>query len=123
MKTKLTILISLLILISCSTQDDLPHEKIVNSPIQKEIKIENGTTLKINLGTFGDEEGAWIFENPQNARVNKLYRELSGSSIFYEYTPLSNFTGKDTVGLILNRGSDGTSLGVNDTTRICIITE
>lgn len=123
MKTKLTFLISIFIIISCSKKDDLTNEKIVNSSIQQEIKIKNGDILKINLGNFGDEEGAWIFEEPQNAKVSKILRELSGSSIFYQYSPLDNFTGKDTVGLILNRGSDGASFGINDTTRICIITE
>lgn len=123
MKTKLTFLISIFIIISCSKKDDLTNEKIVNSSIQQEIKIKNGDILKINLGNFGDEEGAWIFEEPQNAKVSKILRELSGSSIFYQYSPLDNFTGKDTVGLILNRGSDGASFEINDTTRICIITE
>ena len=123
MKTKLAFLISILMIISCSKKDDLTSENIVNSTVQQEIKIKNGDILKINLGNFGDEEGAWIFEEPQNAKVSKILRELSGSSIFYEYSPLDNFIGKDTVGLILNRGSDGASLGINDTTRICIITE
>ena len=123
MKTKLALLISILMIVSCSKKDDLTSEKIVNSTIQQEIKIKNGDTLKIDLGNFGDEEGAWIFEEPQNAKVSKILRELSSSSIFYEYSPFDNFTGKDTVGLILNRGSDGASLGINDTTRICIITE
>lgn len=123
MKTKLAFLISILMIISCSKKDDLTSENIVNSTVQQEIKIKNGDILKINLGNFGDEEGAWIFEEPQNAKVSKILRELSGCSIFYEYSPLDNFIGKDTVGLILNRGSDGASLGINDTTRICIITE
>lgn len=123
MKTKLAFLISILMIISCSKKDDLTSENIVNSTVQQEIKIKNGDILKINLGNFGDEEGAWIFEEPQNAKESKILRELSSSSIFYEYSPLDNFIGKDTVGLILNRGSDGASLGINDTTRICIITE
>lgn len=122
-KTELTILITVIMLFSCSKNDDLFNGKIINSAIQQEIKIKRGDTLKIDLGNFGDEEGARIFENPHHAKLNKLYRELSSSSIFYEYSPLDNFTGKDTVGLILNRGSDGASLGTNDTTRICIITE
>lgn len=123
MRTKLAFVISILMIVSCSKNDDLTSEKIVNSTVQKEIKIKNGDILKINLGNFGDEEGAWIFEEPQNAKVSEILRELSSSSIFYEYSPLDNFTGKDTVGLILNRGSDGASSGINDTTRICIITE
>ena len=123
MKTKLAFLISILMIIACSKKDDLTSENIVNSTVQQEIKIKNGDILKINLGNFGDEEGAWIFEEPQNAKVSKILRELSNSSIFYEYSPLDNFIGKDTVGLILNRGSDGPIMGINDTTRICIITE
>ncbi len=123
LKTKLIFLISILMIISCSKKDDLTREHIVNSMVQQEIKIKNGDKLILNLGNFGDEEGAWIFEAPQNAKVSRILRELSSSSIFYEYSPLGNFTGKDTVGLILNRGSDGASLGINDTTWIYIITE
>ena len=64
MKTKLALLISILMIVSCSKKDDLTSEKIVNSTIQQEIKIKNGDTLKIDLGNCGDEEGAWIFEEP-----------------------------------------------------------
>ena len=122
MKKKLTILISIVLLISCSKKDDLINEEIVNSSIQQEILIKNGETLRIDLGNFGDEEGALIFENAHNAKLSRLYREQSSSLITYEYSPLDNFTGIDTVGLILNRGSDGASFGFNDTMRICIIT-
>ena len=108
---------------SCEAdKDDMTNEKIVNSTIQQEIQIKSGETLRIDLGNFGDEEGAWIFENPKNVKLSKLYRELISSSVFYEYCPFDNFVGSDTVGLVLNRGSDGSSLGLHDTTRICIIT-
>ncbi len=123
MKINVIFLISLLLLVSCSEKEDVSNAGIVESIIVKEIQISEGDTLRIDLGNFGDEEGAWIFEAPHFAKLSKVYRKLSSSSIVYEYSPLDNFKGKDRVGLILNRGSDGASQGINDTTRICIITQ
>ncbi len=123
MKRKWTILISILVFISCSVENDLTNSGLVESFLKQEIHIQSGDVLKINLGNFGDEEGARIFVNPQNAKVSKLYRELSAGSMFYEYSPLDDFSGKDIVGFIINRGSDGASLGISDSIRICIITE
>ena len=70
------------------------------------------------MGNFGGEEGAWIFKNPQNAKVSITYRQAS--SILYEYYPNDQFIGKDTVKLILNLGSEDASFGKNDTIGICI---
>jgi len=123
MKTKLILLISIVFLIACSEKENDNNAGIVESEIQQEIQISEGDTLRIDLGNFGDEEGAWIFEAPHFAKLSKVYRKLSSSSIVYEYSPLDNFRGRDRVGLILNRGSDGASQGINDTTRICIITQ
>jgi hypothetical protein len=126
MKTKtvlfrLIILSELLLLISCSKNNDKENGRVINSSIQKQIEISVGDTLKVNLGNFGDEEGAWIFKNPQNAKISKTYRQMTSSSIIYEYFPMDKFIGKDTVSLILNRDSDGASSGTSDTTKICII--
>ncbi|RXQ94485.1 hypothetical protein EO244_09390 [Ancylomarina salipaludis] len=123
MKTKLILLISIVFLIACSEKENGNNAGIVESEIQQEIQINMGDTLRIDLGNFGDEEGAWIFEAPQFAKISKIYRELSSSTMIYEYSPVDHFIGRDTVGLILNRGSDGASQGINDTTRICIITQ
>jgi len=123
MKTKLILLISIVFLIACSEKENGNNARIVESEIQQEIQINMGDTLRIDLGNFGDEEGAWIFEAPQFAKISKIYRELSSSTMIYEYSPFDHFIGRDTVGLILNRGSDGASQGINDTTRICIITQ
>jgi hypothetical protein len=93
---------------------------IINSYIKQEFEINSGDTLKVNLGTFGDEEGATIFKNPIYAKISKLNRQINSSSILYMYLPQDNFVGKDSVLLILNRGSDGASSGKNDTTIIRI---
>jgi hypothetical protein len=105
------------ILISCSKNNG----QVINSNIQQVIEINTGDVLKVNLGNFGDEEGAGIFKNPSHAKTSKTYRQLNSSSIIYEYSPLDKFIGRDTVTLVLNRGSDGAHPGVTDTTRICII--
>lgn len=123
MKTKtiiqLTFFSLFLILMSCSKINDTGH--VINANLQDEISIKKGDTLKVNLGSFGDEEGASIFRNPINAKVSKVYRKPNASSITYEYFPFENFAGKDTVTLILSRGSDGASSGHSDTTKIIVV--
>ena len=125
MKTKsvlfrLIILSGLLLLISCSKNNDKTNEHIKNAIIQPEIVISIGDTLKVDLGTFGDEEGAGIYKNPRNAKVSKIFRQSNSTSIIYEYFPNYKFIGKDTVNLILYRGSDGAHPGLSDTSKICI---
>ena len=93
----------------------------INPGIQQEFEINAGDLLTVNLGSFGDEEGAWIIKNPQHAKVSNLYRQISLSSIVYEYQPQDNYAGEDSVTIILNRGSDGASPGRNDTANIRII--
>jgi hypothetical protein len=121
MKTKtikhlIILFLGLTIFFSCSKNSG----HIITSDIKQEFKINSGDLLKVNLGNFGDEEGASIFKNPQYAKVNKLNRQINSNSITYEYLPQDNFIGIDSVTLILNRGSDGASLGKNDTTIIRI---
>jgi hypothetical protein len=94
---------------------------IKKSTIQSEIEIFRGNTLEITLGNFGDEEGAGIYLNPRHAGISKIYRQLNSNSIVYQYTPNNDFVGKDSVGLILYRGSDGASAGRKDTTIICFV--
>ena len=93
----------------------------INSVIRQEFEINAGELLSVSLGSFGDEEGAWIIKNPQHAKVSKIYRQISLSSIIYEYQPQDNYAGEDSVTIILNRGSDGASPGRNDTANIRII--
>lgn len=121
MKNQLIILIGLLLFISCSKKDEKNNGRTINTPIQKEIQINGSDTLKINLGSFGDEEGAWIYKYPRNAKVSKIFRQINSGLVLYEYLPSDNFIGKDSVVLIFNRGSNGASAGINDTTGICII--
>ena len=114
---QLFILFSFSFLTSCSKNNG----QVINSDIKQVININTGDILKVNLGNFGDEEGAGIFKNPAHAKISKTYRQVNSSSIIYEYSPFDKFVGKDTVTLLLNRGSDGTQSGVIDTTKICIV--
>jgi hypothetical protein len=122
MKTK-AFLISLVLfflvsfLISCSKN----NEQIITTDLKPIIEIKSGNLLIVNLGNFGDEEGAWILTTPKNAKESKVQRQVNSSAIQYQYLPLDHFIGKDSVTLILNRGSDGASSGLNDTTKIAII--
>lgn len=111
------ILLGLVFLTSCSKNTD----QIINSNIQQVINIRPGDILKMNLGNFGDEEGADIFKNPVHAKTSKIYRQIDSNTIIYEYSPFNNFVGNDTVILLINRGSDGANPGVIDTAKICIV--
>ena len=121
MKTILFIFfVGILFFTSC-LKNDHPIGIIKTSNIQNEIWINSGDTLKINLGNFGEEEGASIYKHPANAKKSIMYREIHSSSIIYKYYPNDNFSGRDSIIFILNKGSDGASFGINDTTHICII--
>ena len=110
----------LLILVSCSKSNERLNGNVIHTEIQNQIEIRTGETLIVNLGNFGDEEGAWITVNPRNAKISTVIRLINTNSIIYEYIPADSFVGKDTVGLIINRGSDGSNSGVNNSARICI---
>jgi hypothetical protein len=122
MKTKavliyLVLFFQISFLISCSKD----NEHLINTDLKQLIQIKTGDLLIVNLGNFGDEEGAWILNTPKNAKESKIQRQVNSSSIQYQYFPQDNFVGKDSVTLILNRGSNGASSGVNDTTKILIL--
>ena len=104
-------------LIACSKN----NEHLITTDLKQVIEIKTGDLLIVNLGNFGDEEGAWILTTPKNAKESKIQRQVNSSAIQYQYFPLDHFVGKDSVTLILNRGSNGASSGVNDTTKIHII--
>lgn len=114
---QLFILFSFSFLTSCTKNNG----QVINSDIKQVININTGDILKVNLGNFGDEEGASIFKNPVHAKISKTYRQVNSSSIIYEYSPVDKFVGNDTVTLLFNRGSDGAHPGVLDTTKICIV--
>ena len=126
MKSGLMLLAGIVFLVSCSKNEVPTEKKLILENISSEkfqtIKINSNDTLRLSLGFFGDEEGARIFKAPAYAAYDSLYRALDFASIYYEYLPLTGFFGQDTVGLILNRGSDGASPGVSDSTWICIVT-
>ena len=122
MKTKSVLIYSILFfqalfLISCTKNNG----HLITTDLKQVIEIKHGDLLIVNLGNFGDEEGAWILTTPKNAKESKIQRQVNSSSIQYQYFPLDNFVGKDSVTLVLNRGSNGASSGVNDTTKISII--
>lgn len=120
---KITLLIQIFILLGISflTSCSKNNGQVINSDIKQVIIINTGDILKVNLGNFGDEESAGIFKNPTHAKTSITYRQSNSSSIIYEYFPNDKFIGKDTVVLILYRGSDGAHSGLSDTTKICII--
>ena len=122
MKTKsiliyLALFLQVSFLISCTKK----NENIVTTDLKQVIEIRTGDLLVVTLGNFGDEEGAWILTAPKNAKESKIQHQVNSNTLQYKYIPLDLFVGKDSVTLIINRGSDGSSSGVNDTTKIQII--
>jgi hypothetical protein len=122
MKTKavliyLALLSQVIFLISCSKSND----HLITTDLKERIEINSGDQLIVNLGNFGDEEGVLILTAPRNAKESKLQRQVNSITIQYQYLPLDNFVGEDSVTLILSRGSDGASSATNDTTKISII--
>ena len=113
----LVLFVQVSFLISCSKN----NEHLVTTGLKQVIEIKTGDLLIVNLGNFGDEEGAWILTTPKNAKESKVQRQVNSDAIQYQYFPLDHFVGKDSVTLILNRVSDGAISGVSDTTKIRII--
>ena len=99
---------------SCTKKNDTIVEKVYYMAF-------SGDTLKINLGNFGDEEGATISQIPVHAKLSRLVREFNSGSIVYQYLPEYGYTGTEIVGIILNRGSDGASAGRKDKLLISIV--
>ena len=71
----------LLIFISCSKSNDGINGKVINSTIKSQIEIRAGETLIVNLGNFGDEEGAGIIRNPRNAKISIIFRLINSNLI------------------------------------------
>lgn len=95
--------------------------QIINAALTQEYVINAKDLLKITLGYFGDEEGASILINPLHAKINQIDRPINSSLIYYTYRPLDNYIGKDSVSIIIFKGSDGSiNTGKSDTTKIVI---
>jgi len=122
MKTK-TVLIYLALffqasfLISCEKRTAL----FIGIDLKPLIEIYEGDFIIVNLGNFGDEEGASILTEPKHAKKSYLERDTDSNAIYYNYCSVDHFVGKDSVTLILNHGSYGSGLGINDTTTIHIV--
>jgi hypothetical protein len=117
---QLFLFIVLLILVSCSKINEGFNGKVVHTAIQNQIEIRTGETLIVNLGNFGDEEGVSIISDARKAKISTVIRMINSNSIIYEYIPTDSFVGKDSVGLLINRGSDGAGAGMTETARIQI---
>lgn len=89
MKTKLVLIYLVLLfqifgIIACSKKSG----HLVTSDLKQVIEIKTGDLLIVNLGNFGDEEGASILSAPKNAKESKLQRQVNSSTIQYQYSPL-----------------------------------
>lgn len=95
--------------ISCSSDDNNSDGEI----IKVNTTISTSEIYTYNLGSFGDEEGAFIEKQAENFEISKLERNFPSGEIIYTYKPQSGFTGTDYVELKTSRGSNGASPNTN----------
>jgi hypothetical protein len=105
MKSKLTILTFLVLVMTSCKKDDFPIDK---DTIQ--VTIKNSDTYSYSTGVGGDEDGAKIIRQANNFEISELRRnQTTNWVVFYDYKPKSNFTGKDYVEIETYEGSNGAS--------------
>jgi hypothetical protein len=103
MKSKLTILTFLVLVMTSCKKDDFPIDK---DTIQ--VTIKNSDTYSYSTGVGGDEDGAKIIRQANNFEISELRRnQTTNWVVFYDYKPKSNFTGKDYVEIETYEGSNG----------------
>lgn len=95
--------------ISCSSDDNQSDGEI----IKVTATISTSEIYTYNLGSFGDEEGAYIEKQAENFEISKLERNFPSGEIIYTYKPKSGFIGTDYVELKISKGSTGASLNTN----------
>jgi hypothetical protein len=75
-----------------------------------EANLTQDEKLVYSFGHFGDEEGARIKKQAQNAELSDLEYGYDGAVVIhFVYKPKPGFNGKDLVWIEINRGSDGES--------------
>lgn len=105
MKSKLTLIILLvLVMIGCK-EEEFPVDKDT-----AQVTIKNTDTYSYFTGISGDEEGAQIKRQANSFEISELRRNQSTNfEVVYYYKPKANFTGKDYVEIEIYQGSDGAS--------------
>ena len=113
----LCLFVSIILLGGCE-KETVAHHSLVKNTIDTVIFINQ--SLEYNLGSFGDEEGAYIFGFPEHAKTCQIIiRQPEERTLFY--TPIDSFVGTDTVIVVTERGSDGASeSSAVDTVKIVI---
>lgn len=83
------------------------------------ITIKNTDDYKHDFKIYGDEEGATIKIQANHFSISDIIRnESTNWSVVYHYKPESGFTGKDSVEIETNTGSDGTENGKTETVKL-----
>ena len=107
MKTTTLILIIMMLIISMGckkeTSTQKTSEKIISVSLNK-----SDTLYKNSFGYFGDEEGISIIKQAKHSAISKIINQPFEERIF-QYQPLNNFVGLDSVIIETNKGSDGAS--------------
>jgi hypothetical protein len=84
----------------CQKDDSAVLARIIN------VELKNTETYKVDLGGFGDEEGASVITQAVNFEISNTERTPNGGVAYY-YKPKASFTGTDFTVVGIYRGSDG----------------
>ena len=105
MRTTLLIITMMMLFASmgCKKETNSPRtsEKIISVSLMK-----SDTLYKNSFGYFGDEEGISIIKQARHSSISTIINNHWEERIF-QYQPLNNFIGLDTVIIETEKGSDG----------------
>jgi hypothetical protein len=110
--------VGITLLASCQKhKDDKSEVVICTGPFmdgkleQKNIVLAPNQSYSLDLGSFGDEEGAIIQQQAVHYSISSVERTTSTAN--YRYQPATDFTGDDVVIIKSSRGSNGAGTGSN----------
>jgi hypothetical protein len=93
-------LLIIALLFSCKRDDSAVPERVIR------ITVKNTEAGSLDLGGFGDEEGAKITRQASHFEISQIVRITNGG-VEYQYKPKAQFRGTDSTVIEVYRGSDG----------------
>ena len=105
MKTTLVIITMMMLIASMGCKKETNPQKISEKIISVSL-MKSDTLYKYSFGYFGTEEGISIIKQARHSAVSTIINQ-PWEERFFQYQPLNNFTGLDTVVIETAKGSDG----------------
>lgn len=107
MRTTLLIIIMLMLIASIGCKKETNSQKTTEKIISVSL-MKSDTLYKYSFGYFGNEEGISIIKQARHSAISTIINNQWEERIF-QYQPLNNFIGLDTVIIETAKGSDGGS--------------